>query len=125
MYTDPKTGAIYDRDEQGLLIECKNNVKEVWDVINHIEKYLNPPMINGVYPATRPGSKSGHRIEVNCLFNKDGLALINILIFPADWEIHDNVAMVLDEALTVMGKITLQLSDSSPPRHIRIKYEHI
>lgn len=124
MYTDPKTGIKYIRDEKGLLIEQKHNIREVWDIIKHIKEYLKPPMINGVYVRTKPASNAGHRIEVNCLGKWDKITLLNILIYPADWEIHNKLIFILEDAVIGDGKTTTVPNSSEPPGHIRIKYEH-
>lgn len=127
MHKDPKTGAIYEVDDQGLFIEKKNNTKEVWEVINHIEKYLFPPMQNGIYPKTKPAKRSGHRIEVNQLTNwSDGTGYINILIYPSDWDILERVVKIIDQAVTekLFLKLIIDRDNSDVPGHLRIKYEH-
>jgi hypothetical protein len=125
-YTDPRSGVRYDVDEQGLLIEEKDNVPEVWEVIRHIEKYLQPPVQNGIYPKTRPAKRLGQRIELNCLGRWETFGLINILIYPAEWDIASKLELILDEAMTenIGLKLIVDRKESEVPGHMRIKYEH-
>ncbi len=125
MYRDPRTGVEYIKDEQGLLIEAKNNTPALWSIVEHIRAHLNPPMINGVYVRTRPINRAGHRIEVNSLQSDVDGGILNILIYPSDWEIHNRVVAVLEDAIIEKIKITIERNRSEPPGHIRIKYEHI
>ncbi len=125
-HIDPKTRVVYDVDEHGLWIEEKNNVPEVWAVIQHLVKYLDPPMQHGIYPKTRPAKRYGNRIELNCLgrWEKDGL--LNVLIYPADWVLFEKIESILDHAVTENPKLHLMIDrdQSEPPGHLRIKYEH-
>ncbi|WP_223815435.1 hypothetical protein [Sphingobacterium litopenaei] len=117
----------WDIGQDGLLIERKNNSSEVWEIINHLQKHLIPPMKNGIYPKTKPGKREGHRIELTHLGNwDDGTGLINILLFPADWELLYKVEMIIDEALTdeLHLKLTIDRKSSEVPGHIRVKYEY-
>ena len=125
-YIDPKTRVIYDIDEQGLLIERKNNVPEVWAVIKHLENHLHPPMQHGIYPKTRPAKRYGNRIELNCLGRWEADGLLNVLIYPADWELLVRVESILDQAITDdLGLyLTIDRDRSEVPGHLRIKYEH-
>jgi len=109
-----------------MWIEHKEHIFEIWEVVLHLTKYLNPPLKNGIYPRTLPGKKEGERIEINSLYRGEEGGVINVLIFPLDKELYNKVTAILDDAITdnIFLHLSINTDQSEGYDHIRLDYEY-
>lgn len=105
-------------------VECKNDTEEVWEIISHVQRYMNRPE-NDIAPRTIPGSREFERIEVLQLYRSDcdGIVILNIFSQHEDYFVC--LCDVLEGALTEPLGLSLQImKETTPHNHIRIEYKH-
>lgn len=106
------------------MVECKNDTKELWEIISHIQRYMTGPE-NNIAPRTIPGSREFERIEALQLYrsNTDGVIIFNI--FSQHEAYFVSLCDILEGALTEpMGLSLSIMKETKPCNHIRIKYRH-
>lgn len=82
-------------------IEFWNDTPVVWNVVNYIREWLVPAPRYGISPKYKPAPRHSDRIEVNCLYEDERQAHLNIWCYPPDW--LPSVMLILDNALLPDG----------------------